>query len=88
MKQFISTSLFAAAVFTVACMAGSSVAATPTAGASVSVTSSCQWQFLYQERVGNPSQYGTIIDWYGAVGSCPYSRKGYNYRTSSWIYAS
>ncbi len=86
MKQFISASLFTVAVFTVASMAGASVAATPTAGATTTETTSCQWQFLYQERVGNPNQYGTIIDWYGAVGSCSYSRKGYNYRTSSWIY--
>lgn len=80
MKSLFNATLFACAVFS------ASFAAMPVATAAVTVSSSCQWQFLYQEKVGNPSQYGTIIDWYGAVGQCQYTRKGYNHRTSSWIY--
>lgn len=80
MKSLFNATLFACAVFSV------SFTAMPVAAAAVTASSSCQWQFLYQEKVGNPSQYGTIIDWYGAVGPCQYTRKGYNHRTSSWIY--
>jgi hypothetical protein len=80
MKVFISAAVCAL----VLCSVGA--AAQPAVAKAAVTSSSCQWQFLYQEKVGNPSQYGTIIDWYGAVGQCQYSRKGYNYRTSSWIY--
>lgn len=80
MHKFLTVGLFALSVVAL------SQAVTPKAQAAAASTADCQWQFLYQEKVGNPSQYGTIIDWYGAVGQCPYSRKGYNHRTSSWMY--
>lgn len=81
MHKIVQTAVLAGvvALFSVSVVPKQAVAAGAT-------QSSCQWQYLYSENIGNPSQYGTVIDWYGAVGQCQYSKKGYNRRNGNWIY--